>query len=35
MGLLAPPSALVELLVDCDRAILYTRSASSAIQVRT
>lgn len=34
MGLLAAPSALVELLVDPDRHILYTRAASSAMQVR-
>ena len=33
MGLLAAPSALVELLVDPGRHILYTRAASSAIQV--
>lgn len=33
LGLLAAPSALVELLVDPARHILYGRFASSAIQV--
>ncbi len=34
LGLLSAPSALVEVVVDSDRHVLYTRSASSVIQAR-
>ena len=34
LGLLSPPSPLVEVAVDSDRHVLYTRSATSVIQAR-
>jgi len=34
LGLLSAPSALVEVVVDSDRHVLYTRSASSVVQAR-
>ncbi len=33
LGLLSPPSALVEVVIDSDRHVLYTRSATSVIKV--
>ena len=34
MGLLSAPSALVDVVVDSDRHVLYTRSATSVIKAR-